>query len=160
MFDLGYVSPEEVREIPRLGKGPKAILYAPLGEVHATPDVVLVACKPAGAMLLEEAAGRAGVGTACQHWEGRLAWRCLPRPNTERSRAWVASGTGCTRVLLTRKCTCSCEEKIWPQWQRLWKRSRRPTLRCRITRGRGGNSAPQFEMRRWVAAVVYPYENL
>ena len=63
MFDLGYVSPEEVREIPRLGKGPKAILYAPLGEVHATPDVVLVACKPAGAMLLEEAAGRAGVGT-------------------------------------------------------------------------------------------------
>ena len=63
MFDLGYVSPEEVREIPRLGKGPKAILYAPLGEVHATPDVVLVACKPAGAMMLEEAAGRAGLGT-------------------------------------------------------------------------------------------------
>jgi hypothetical protein len=63
MFDLGDVRPEEVRKIPRLGKGSKAILYAPLGEVHATPDAVLVACKPAGVMLLEEAAGRAGLGT-------------------------------------------------------------------------------------------------
>ena len=63
MFELGYVRPEEVQQIPRLKKGPKAIVYAPLGEVAATPDVVLVACKPLGAMLLQEAAGRAGVGT-------------------------------------------------------------------------------------------------
>jgi uncharacterized protein (DUF169 family) len=63
MFELGYVRPEEVPQIPRLPKGPKAILYAPLGDAPMTPDVVLFPCKPAGAMLFEEAASRAGVGT-------------------------------------------------------------------------------------------------
>src|SRR5271165_4426047 len=33
MFDLGYVKPEEVPQIPRLAKGPKAIVYSPLGDV-------------------------------------------------------------------------------------------------------------------------------
>jgi len=63
MFDLGYVKPEEVPQIPRLAKTPKAILYAPLGEATGTPDVVLFACTPTGAMLLSEAAGRAGVAS-------------------------------------------------------------------------------------------------
>jgi len=62
MFDLGYVKPEEVPLIPRLTKPPTAILYAPLGDSQAQPDVVLFALKPSGAMLLQEAAGRAGVG--------------------------------------------------------------------------------------------------
>jgi len=61
MFDLGYVKPEEVQQIPRLAKAPGAIVYAPLGDSPVTPDVVLFACKPSGAMLLNEAAGRAGV---------------------------------------------------------------------------------------------------
>jgi len=61
MFDLGYVRPEEVPQIPRLAKAPGAIVYAPLGDSPVTPDVVLFACKPSGAMLLNEAAGRAGV---------------------------------------------------------------------------------------------------
>lgn len=63
MFDLGYVKPEEVPQIPRLAKAPAAIVYAPLGESPVAPDVVLFACKPAAAMLLNEAAGRAGVGS-------------------------------------------------------------------------------------------------
>ncbi|HVM75073.1 MAG TPA: DUF169 domain-containing protein [Candidatus Saccharimonadales bacterium] len=63
MFDLGYVKPEEVPQIPRLPKPPKAILYSPLAEAAAIPDLVLFAVKPAGAMLLNEAAHRAGVGT-------------------------------------------------------------------------------------------------
>jgi uncharacterized protein (DUF169 family) len=63
MFDLGYVRPEEVPQIPHLAKTPAAIAYAPLGEAEFTPDVVLLACKPAGAMLLNEAAGRAGIGS-------------------------------------------------------------------------------------------------
>ena len=63
MFDLGYVKPEEVPQIPRLAKTPKAILYTPLGEAATVPDVVLFAVKPAGAMLLQEAANRAGVGS-------------------------------------------------------------------------------------------------
>ena len=62
MFDLGYVKPEEVPQIPRLPKAPKAILYSPLGEAASVPDVVLFAAKPSGAMLLNEAAHRAGVG--------------------------------------------------------------------------------------------------
>ena len=63
MFDLGYVKPEEVSRIPRLAKTPGAIAYAPLGDATFEPDAVLFACKPAGAMLLQEAAGRAGIGS-------------------------------------------------------------------------------------------------
>jgi uncharacterized protein (DUF169 family) len=61
MFDLGYVKPEEVPEIPRLRQAPVAIAYAPLGDATFAPDAVLFACKPSAAMLLSEAAGRAGV---------------------------------------------------------------------------------------------------
>ena len=43
MFDLGYVKPEEVPQIPRLAKTPKAIVYSPLGETAGDPDVVLFA---------------------------------------------------------------------------------------------------------------------
>jgi len=63
MFDLGYVKPEEVPQIPRLAKTPSAIAYAPLGDATCEPDAVLFACKPAGAMLLQEAAGLAGIGS-------------------------------------------------------------------------------------------------
>ena len=77
MFDLGYVKPEEVPQIPRLAKTPKAILYSPLGEASAAPDVVLFACKPAGAMLLQEAANRAGVGTGAPAL-GRPTCMALP----------------------------------------------------------------------------------
>jgi uncharacterized protein (DUF169 family) len=49
MFDLGYVRPEEVPQIPRLAKAPAAIVYAPLGDASVAPDVVLFACKPSGA---------------------------------------------------------------------------------------------------------------
>jgi uncharacterized protein (DUF169 family) len=63
MFELGYVKPEEVPQIPRLAKTPVAILYAPLGDSPVEPDVVLFAARPSAAMLLNEAAGRAGVGS-------------------------------------------------------------------------------------------------
>jgi len=63
MFDLGYVKPEEVPQIPRLPKTPVAIAYAPLGDATFAPDVVLFACKPSGAMLLSEAAARAGIAS-------------------------------------------------------------------------------------------------
>jgi uncharacterized protein (DUF169 family) len=63
MFDLGYVKPEEVPQIPRLAKAPAVVVYAPLGEAPVTPDVVLFACKPRSAMLLNEAANRAGVAS-------------------------------------------------------------------------------------------------
>jgi uncharacterized protein (DUF169 family) len=61
MFDLGYVKPEEVPQIPRLPKAPAAIVYALLSAAPIAPDVVLFACKPSAAMLLNEAANRAGI---------------------------------------------------------------------------------------------------
>jgi len=61
MFDLGYVRPEEVPQIPRLAKSPAAVVYSPLGDAPVAPDVVLFACRPRAAMLLNEAANRAGV---------------------------------------------------------------------------------------------------
>jgi uncharacterized protein (DUF169 family) len=77
MFVLGYVRPEEVPQIPRLPKAPAAILYAPLGESKETPDVVLIACRPAGAMLLNEAANRAGVASGAPAL-GRPTCMALP----------------------------------------------------------------------------------
>src|SRR5208282_3519092 len=77
MFDLGYVKPEEVPQIPRLAKAPVAIVYGPLGEMPVAPDVVLFACKPSGAMLLSEAANRAGVGSGAPAL-GRPTCMALP----------------------------------------------------------------------------------
>ena len=77
MFDLGYVKPEEIPQIPRLATTPKAIVYSPLGDTPVAPDVVLFACKPSAAMLLQEAAGRAGVGTAAPTL-GRPTCMALP----------------------------------------------------------------------------------
>lgn len=77
MFDLGYVKPEEVPQIPRLAKAPAAIVYAPLGEAPVAPDVVLFACKPSGAMLMSEAANRAGVSSGAPAL-GRPTCMALP----------------------------------------------------------------------------------
>ena len=77
MFDLGYVRPEEVPQIPRLASTPKAILYSPLANAAEIPDVVLFAVKPAGAMLLQEAANRANVGTGAPAL-GRPTCMALP----------------------------------------------------------------------------------
>jgi uncharacterized protein (DUF169 family) len=77
MFDLGYVKPEEVPQIPRLAKAPAAIVYAPLGDAPVAPDVVLFACKPAEAMLLNEAANRAGVASGAPTL-GRPTCMALP----------------------------------------------------------------------------------
>jgi uncharacterized protein (DUF169 family) len=77
MFDLGYVTPEEVPQIPQLPKTPAAIVYAPLGETPVAPDVVLMACRPSAAMLLNEAAQRAGV-TSGMPVLGRPTCMALP----------------------------------------------------------------------------------
>jgi uncharacterized protein (DUF169 family) len=77
MFDLGYVKPEEVPQIPRLTKAPAVVLYSPLGDAPAPPDVVLFACKPRSAMLLNEAANRAGVASGAPAL-GRPTCMALP----------------------------------------------------------------------------------
>jgi uncharacterized protein (DUF169 family) len=77
MFDLGYVKPEEVPQIPRLPKAPAAIVYAPLSEAPIAPEVVLFACKPSAAMLLNEAANRAGIDSGAPAL-GRPTCMALP----------------------------------------------------------------------------------
>lgn len=77
MFDLGYVKPEEVPQIPRLAKPPKAVVYSPLADAPVDPDVVLFALRPAAAMLLQEAAGRAGAGMGAPSL-GRPTCMALP----------------------------------------------------------------------------------
>lgn len=77
MFDLGYVKPEEVPQIPRLAKTPVAIAYAPLGDASFTPDAILFACKPSGAMLFNEAASRAGIASGAPAL-GRPTCMALP----------------------------------------------------------------------------------
>src|ERR1700677_1953200 len=56
MFGVGYIRPEDVPGIPRLTQTPAAVAYAPLGAAELDPTVVLFTCKPASAMLLNEAA--------------------------------------------------------------------------------------------------------
>jgi uncharacterized protein (DUF169 family) len=77
MFELGYVKPEEVPQIPRLAKAPAVVVYSPLGDAPRTPDVVLFACKPRAAMLLNEAANRAGVASGAPAL-GRPTCMALP----------------------------------------------------------------------------------
>ena len=60
MSQIGYVKMEEVPDIPRLSKEPRAITYAPLGDMPVEPDVVLFAGEASQIMLLHEAAMRAG----------------------------------------------------------------------------------------------------
>ena len=60
MFSVRYIRPEEVAEIPRLSKTPAAVVYSPLAEAPVAPSVVLFACRPGSAMLLQEAMRRAG----------------------------------------------------------------------------------------------------
>ena len=77
MFELQYVRPEEIPQIPRLATAPRAIVYAPLGDTPVAPDVVLFSVKPAAAMLLNEAASRAAVASGAPAL-GRPTCMALP----------------------------------------------------------------------------------
>jgi uncharacterized protein (DUF169 family) len=57
------VRPEEVPGIPRLAAEPAAIVFAPLADAPVEPSVVLFTCRTASAMLLNEAALRAGASS-------------------------------------------------------------------------------------------------
>ncbi len=64
MTSVGYLSLDEVPGIPRLPRTPAAVLYSPLADAPVPPQVVLFACRPAAAMLLSEAAARAGANSS------------------------------------------------------------------------------------------------
>lgn len=80
MVSSGYLRMEEVPGIPTLKSAPAVIAYGPAEASSGsfTPDVVIVAATPAQAMLLYEAALRAGAGQALTNVLGRPGCAALP----------------------------------------------------------------------------------
>src|SRR6185436_2447977 len=52
MSKTGYISMDEVKDIPRLATSPTTVVYAPLGDTPVDPDAVIVAGRPAQLMIL------------------------------------------------------------------------------------------------------------
>jgi uncharacterized protein (DUF169 family) len=78
MVENGYLRMEEVPGIPTLKSSPAVVAYAPVDHAAFTPDAVLVAANPGQAMLLYEAALRAGAGQALTNVLGRPGCAALP----------------------------------------------------------------------------------
>lgn len=77
MSESKYVAPAEVPGIPTLAESPGAVAYGPMDGAAFRPDVVLIAAKPAQAMLIYEAAVKAGAGSALTNALGRPACAVL-----------------------------------------------------------------------------------
>lgn len=78
MVGQGYIQMAEVPGIPVLPKTPEVIAYAPIDRASFTPALVLIAAKPYSAMIVYEAALRAGAGNALTHALGRPGCAVLP----------------------------------------------------------------------------------
>lgn len=61
MTGIGYIQMKDIPDIFKFPGTPVVIVYAPLADTPVDPDVVLFAGRPSSAMLLSEAAQRAGV---------------------------------------------------------------------------------------------------
>jgi uncharacterized protein (DUF169 family) len=90
MTELGYLKMEEVPGIPRLPETPGVVIYAPLAAAPVDPDVVVVAGRPGRAMLLQEAALRAGIAAPAPLL-GRPTCMALPASIAQ----GVIASTGC-----------------------------------------------------------------
>ena len=64
MTESEYIEITEVPAIPRLSEAPAVIAYSPADAATFAPDVVLLTVTPAQAMLVYEAAVRAGIPPA------------------------------------------------------------------------------------------------
>src|SRR3970040_519124 len=78
MAENNYLAPAEVPGIPTLARSPGAVVYGPMEGTRFNSDVVLIAAKPAQAMLIYEAAIKAGAGSAVTNALGRPACAVLP----------------------------------------------------------------------------------
>jgi uncharacterized protein (DUF169 family) len=78
MVGNGYLRMAEVPGIPVLPKTPAFIAFGPASAAKYPADVVLIAAKPAAAMLIYEAALLAGAGDALTHALGRPGCAVLP----------------------------------------------------------------------------------
>lgn len=78
MVQNKYLDMAEVPGIPTMAKSPAVVAYAPVDAGAFPPTVVLVAAKPAQAMLLYEAALKAGAGNPLLNVLGRPGCGVLP----------------------------------------------------------------------------------
>lgn len=78
MIEKSYLRMAEVPGIPVLPETPSYIAYAPVGAASFPASVVLIAARPASAMLIYEAALRAGAGDALTQTLGRPGCAVLP----------------------------------------------------------------------------------
>lgn len=78
MVETEYITLEEVPSIPTLPATPAVIAYGPAGSVPFPPSVVILAAKPAQAMLLYEAALKAGAASTLMNSLGRPGCAALP----------------------------------------------------------------------------------
>jgi uncharacterized protein (DUF169 family) len=78
MVDNGYIRMEEVAGIPTLAAAPECIAYGPVDSCGFAPDVVVLSLTPAQAMMMYEAALKAGAGNALMNTLGRPACAVLP----------------------------------------------------------------------------------
>jgi len=79
MVESSYLGGEEPPAIPTMGPGSQGIVYGPLSESKATPDVALMWLSPKQAMLASEASGAANWTSPAQTTTGRPGCGALPR---------------------------------------------------------------------------------
>ncbi len=91
MVEKRYLDPSEVPGIPRLASSPAVVSYAPVDEARFAPDVVVVAARPGQAMLLYEAALKAGAAEPLMATLGRPGCAILPL-TAERGTAVLSFG--------------------------------------------------------------------
>jgi uncharacterized protein (DUF169 family) len=60
--ELGYVRPEDIPQIPVLAKQPKYVIYGPLAQMQAAPDVVLLFVNASQTLIVSEAAQQIEAG--------------------------------------------------------------------------------------------------
>jgi uncharacterized protein (DUF169 family) len=82
--ELGYVRQEDIPQIPVLGKQPKHVIYGPLAQMPAPPDVVLLFVNASQTLILSEAAQQ--VESGAPPAMGRPACAIIPQAvNTGRA---------------------------------------------------------------------------
>ncbi|MGA2528012.1 MAG: DUF169 domain-containing protein [Acidimicrobiales bacterium] len=86
LLDSGWVTMEQVPEIPSVRERPESVTYGPLAETAGTPDVVLVRIKAAQLMLMAEAVPGLDIGGKPQCRVVALA----------KEHGQVAASLGCT----------------------------------------------------------------
>ncbi len=79
MVENRYIEEEEVPAIPTLNDSPRVVAYGPADASAFEADVVIVAAEPSRAMLLFEAALRAGAGDPAATILGRPGCAVVPQ---------------------------------------------------------------------------------